>query len=165
VRAQLLRITRDLERIAVLSCQFAILLMTGLVLIQVVLRYVFRAPLPWVEEASVFLMIWMTFVGAGVAIRQGAHIAMTLLLEHLPRRITRPLFLCSQVVMLAFLLVLIWEGWQLVVAAQGQRSPALAIPMAIPYFTMPFGACFMVIQILAVLLESRSRADAPAEVI
>jgi TRAP-type C4-dicarboxylate transport system permease small subunit len=152
---------RALERVAVVSCELAILLMTGMVLVQVVLRYIFRSPLPWVEEVSVFLMIWMTFVGAGVAIRARAHIAMTLLLDRLPARITRPLYAFSCLVILTFLLILIRQGWFLVLAAEGQRSAALGIPMAWPYFTMPLGACFMVIQLFAVMLDPQA-SDGPS---
>ena len=161
MRSDLLKIMRALERVAVVSCELAILLMTGMVLVQVVLRYIFRSPLPWVEEVSVFLMIWMTFVGAGVAIRAGAHIAMTLLLERLPARITRPLLTLSHLIILVFLLILIHEGWLLVLAAEGQRSAALGIPMVWPYFTMPLGACFMVTQLFAVMLDPRS-SDGPS---
>jgi len=104
----------------------------------------------------------MTFVGAGVALRTGAHIAMTLLRDRLGPGPARALAAVSHTVILAFLLLLAWEGWLLVVSAEGQRSPALGIPMAWPYLTMPLGAAFMASQVVAALLESRV-ADLSAE--
>lgn len=163
LRSRLLGILGTIEKGAEVSCQLAIALMTGMVMVQVVLRYVFRAPIPWVEEASVFLMIWMTFIGAGVALRSGSHIAMTLLRDRLPNWISRFLVVSSHLVVLAFLLLLIWEGSFLVLLAEGQRSPALAIPMAWPYLTMPVGGVFMVSQVVAAMLETRSSKGSTTE--
>jgi TRAP-type C4-dicarboxylate transport system permease small subunit len=163
LRLRLLDFLRVIEKGANVSCQVAVALMTCMVAVQVVLRYVFRAPIPWVEEATVFLMIWMTFIGAGVALRSGAHIAMTILRERLPAQISRFLAIFSHIVILAFLLLLIWEGSLLVVLAEGQRSPALGIPMQWPYLTMPLGACFMVTQLVAVMLERKAPVASAAE--
>lgn len=164
-RSRVLALLRVIERSASVSCQVAIALMTAMVAVQVVLRYIFRAPIPWVEEASVFLMIWMTFVGAGVALRSGAHIAMTSLRDRLPHRLSRALVMMSNVVMLAFLVLVVWEGTLLVFLAEGQRSPALGVPMSWPYLTMPLGAAFMVSQLIAAMLERPPIAVAAAEAI
>jgi TRAP-type C4-dicarboxylate transport system permease small subunit len=156
LRASMMRGLNVLARAAEQSCFLAVIVMTGLTLIQVVLRYIFRMPLVWTEEASVFLMIWMAFVGAGVAMRRGAHIAMTVLVERFPPGVTRGFIALSRLLMLAFLAVVAWQGWLLAMSVGGQRSPALAIPMTWPYLTMPFGAAFMGLQLIAVMLESSS---------
>jgi len=148
------------------TCLLAVLVMTGLTLIQVVLRYIFRMPLVWTEEASVFLMIWMAFVGAGVAMRRGAHIAMTLLVERCSSGLARVCLSLSRVLILGFLGVVTWQGWLLAMSVGGQRSPALAIPMSWPYLTMPLGAAFMASQLIAVMLEASSaEKDSDLEVI
>ena len=152
-RLPLLHILRLIELTGEGSCFVAVTVMTGLVLAQVVLRYVLRAPLNWAEEASIFLMIWMSFVGAGVAMRRGSHIAMTLIVEHLPIRLSRSLAWVSQLTVLAFLFLVVWQGWLLAGSAEGVRSPALGIPMKWAYLTIPLGACFMVTQLLATMLD------------
>lgn len=163
LRSRVLGFLRKVERCANVSCQVAVALMTFMVAVQVVLRYVFRAPIPWVEEATIFLMIWMTFIGAGVALRSGAHIAMTILRDRLPTKISRIFVIISYIVVLAFLLLLIWEGSLLVVLAEGQRSPALGVPMAWPYLMMPLGAAFMVSQLLALMLQREQSAPSMTE--
>jgi TRAP-type C4-dicarboxylate transport system permease small subunit len=165
-RVTLIRGVNGLTWAAEQSCLLAVLVMTGLTLIQVVLRYIFRSPLVWTEEASVFLMIWMTFVGAGVAMRRGAHIAMTLLVERFPPGLSRGFIALARLLMLAFLAVVAWQGWLLAMSVGGQRSPALAVPMTWPYLTMPLGAAFMGLQLIAVMLESSaSEASGDLEVI
>lgn len=155
-------VLRGLERVAGGSCQLAVSLMTGLVLVQVFLRYVFHAPLAWVEEATIFLMIWMTFIGSGIALRRGSHVAMTLLLERFPPRMARWMLCLSQLAMFVFLLVVTWQGLFLAMSVEGQRSPALGIPMTWPYLTIPIGAGFMAIQLVAAILEPVSEESSSA---
>lgn len=151
-RSRFLQILGTLERVAERSCQLSVVMMAGLVLLQVVLRYVFRAPLMWVEEASIFLMIWMTFLGAGVALRRGAHVALTLLLQRLPAKISRTLFVASCIIVLGFLFIVAWQGWLLAMSVD-ERSPALSVPMFWPYLIIPLGSGFMISQVVAMLLE------------
>jgi len=51
----------------------ALVLLTAL---QVALRFVFAAPLSWIEEVSVLLMSWTTWAGAAVLWLRHAHIAV-----------------------------------------------------------------------------------------
>ena len=53
-----------------------IIVMTGLVFIQVVLRMVFKWSSPSFEEAARFIMIWSIFIGAIVTTRENSHIRM-----------------------------------------------------------------------------------------
>ncbi len=161
LQRSLLPALQGLEVVAEWSCRGAIVVMAGLVLLQVVLRYVFLAPLMWVEEASIFLMIWMTFVGAGIALRRGSHVAMTMLCDRLPSTWSRIVSAVSTLFILAFLLVVIWQGWLLSMFVQNQPSPALRIPMMWPYLIIPLGAAFMIIQVVAMILSRESKVSSP----
>ena len=50
--------------------------MSILIFAAVVLRYSVHASIPWSEEVSRYLMIWLTFLGAGPVLRIGGHIAV-----------------------------------------------------------------------------------------
>ena len=152
LRAVLAGVQR-LERGADWSCQAALAVMSVLVLLQVVLRYLFAAPLVWAEEASVFLMIWVTFIGSGIAIRKRGHIAMMLVADRLPASIARIVLVASNFAIIAFLAVVAWQGFRLAAFVSDQPSPALRIPMTWPYLAIPVGALFMIGQVLATMLE------------
>ena len=47
--------------------------MTAVIILQVFFRYVLKGSLPWSEELSRYLMIWVTFVGASIGVKRGAH--------------------------------------------------------------------------------------------
>lgn len=139
-----------LEKLEDTFCALA-LLVTALVLFaNVVLRYVFSASTSWAEELIRYLMIWITFIGGSVCVRKGAHIRMDFLLTMLPARVasalTRLVFLISAV----FCGLLFWYSLRLVMftVELEQMSPALEIPMWIPYVAMPLGSALMCFRFL-----------------
>ena len=156
---------KPIESAALRTCQAAAVVMAVVVLVQVVLRYVFRSPLVWAEEASVFLMIWISFVGSGLAIRDGAHIAMNLLYDRLPPLWSRIVLAASCLAILAFLGVLFWQGLLLALFVGDQPSPALRIPMTWPYLIIPIGAAFMIVEIIAAFVDPKGRPLSRSETV
>ena len=54
----------------------AVIVMTSLVFFQVTNRYIIGWIVPWTEEVSRILFIWITFVGAYIALKTNSHIAV-----------------------------------------------------------------------------------------
>ncbi len=54
---------------------------------QVVLRYAFHYPLPFGEELSRYLQIWLMFFGLVFGLRTNTHIRMSLLYDRFPPRL------------------------------------------------------------------------------
>ena len=80
---------KKLEHIFVALNGWALILMltamTVIVGANISLRYLTGHSLPWADEAARYLMIWMTFSGAGLVLRTGGHVAITNLQDALPR--------------------------------------------------------------------------------
>jgi TRAP-type C4-dicarboxylate transport system permease small subunit len=65
-------------------------LMTALVFLQVICRYIVKNPLVWTEEVARYLMVWMAFIGASCVIKKWDNIYVDFfinLLKQKPRRI------------------------------------------------------------------------------
>ncbi len=153
MKALVLALADGLEKLVDFLSKVAVVAMTGLVLVQIVQRYVLAAPFSWVEEMTVFLMIWMAFMGAAVAVRRGGHIAMTLLVERMPAKWARALFYLSTGAIIVFAAIVAWQGFRLVDSVGQQRSAALGLPMTIPYMVVPLGAVLIMVMALAQALE------------
>lgn len=143
------------DRIALVTCCVAAAAMTSLVLLQVLLRYVFNAPLIWVEEATILMMIWTTFIGASVGIRRGSHVAATSFIEMLPPRGLAAFKMGGIVLMLAFAVTTGWYGMQLAATVVGQSTIALGVSRALTYGMIPVGSALVALQCVAVLLGAR----------
>jgi C4-dicarboxylate transporter, DctQ subunit len=127
--------------------------MSMIVLLQVFFRFVIYIPFPWSEESARYLMIWMGMVGAAAAMRYGRHIGVTVLIERLPQRVYRFLSPFTDLAMVAFLVVMAREGFRLAVENAVQYSPAMNLPMLVPYLAIPIGAALMILEITASQLQ------------
>ena len=130
-------------------------LLSLLVLSQVVFRYALDLPLFWTEESARYCLVWASLLGAGVGLKRGEHIAVTYLAERLPPGLHRPVLLLSGICVGAILAVVLWGGVRLVIVTHSQLSPALQIPMSVPYMSVPVGAGIMLIHLLASFFEDR----------
>jgi TRAP-type C4-dicarboxylate transport system permease small subunit len=121
------------------------------ILLQVFLRYVVKASLPWSEELARYLMVWIGLMGASLAMHEGRHVGVTLLVDRtrgLARRILTGVALLA---VLWFLWLMLSEGTRLLYNIWHQRSPAMNLPMVIPYAAIPLGAVFMTVQVALLL--------------
>ena len=50
-----------------------------LLFVNVVMRYVFLAALSWAEEVTMYVIVWLVFVGGSVTLRTVGHISIDLL--------------------------------------------------------------------------------------
>jgi C4-dicarboxylate transporter DctQ subunit len=95
----------------------------------------------WIEEACLFALAWVVFLGLGLALERGRHIAMTSLLERLAPRSQRPIKLVIDLTGLAFSFYIAKLALDitLFVMRSGQASPTLDVSMAWLYGAMPVG--------------------------
>ncbi len=127
--------------------------MTSLVLLNVVTRYGFQFSVTWAEELSRFLMIWVTYLGAGLALRAGNHVAFEYVQSLLPPRVVpwvRALIALGILVFLAFLASYGWEFSQLTMR---QRSAVLGIKRGVVGLAIPIGAVVLGMHLLMTIRQ------------
>ena len=146
-------IARAQMRLCSWSLVFLGIAMTGTILVQIFFRFIVYKPVPWSEEAARYLMVWMGMLGSVLALRKGRHIVVTALVERLPPAMGRVVTRLVYLVMIGFLGIIVWEGFQLAVFNISQRSAAMEISMSIPYMAIPVGAAMMVVDLAADLLD------------
>lgn len=134
-------------------------LILAIVIVQIVLRFVFVSSLPWSEEIVRCLLIWLTFIGASVALRDGTLVGLDLLhrglKSHLAQRALRMLI---ALLSLSFVLATAYYGYKLV-SAPGilrQSFATLPISQAWIYAPVPISAVFMAIQLFAQIFNELS---------
>ena len=116
------------------------LVMFVLVFINVVGRYGFNVSYAPAEEISTFLMIWVAYLGAGLALREGRHATIDMFQDRLPIELRRPLRALLGVVILVFFGVLAWLGIRMSIFGWSQETIATQMPTGIPYLAIPLGS-------------------------
>ena len=127
--------------------------MATLVFTNVVTRYVFGFSLNWAEETSRYLMIWVAYLGAGLAMREGRHVAIEYLQGLLPERMAPYARGVVALLILAFMVTLGILGVQIAQFAWRQRTPVLGLPQGAVYLAIPIGAGLFVVHFLIVLRD------------
>lgn len=128
-------------------CRYALIVMipvmTGIIFIQVVLRYIFFSPLSWAEELSKYLLVWVTCLGSACGIKETMHVSIDYLRNKwvaFPQQVVTLLIFAAT---LFFFIFCIIEGIMYAAAGWIQRSAALQLPMTIPYLSIPIGFSIM----------------------
>ncbi|WP_161598940.1 TRAP transporter small permease [Aidingimonas lacisalsi] len=137
-----MRLLRGLERNFERYLVAAILLVLVVTLIaQVFFRYIIGAPLVWSEELARYLLIWCTFLGVSLAVREGRNISVDLAPAMLGPRTAKFFVLVALVGSAMFFILMVWYGIPLTrrIAMIGQSSPGLGLQMWMVYAAVPVG--------------------------
>ena len=109
-----LRFLRYIDNISkytgVCSC-FLIIVMMGVVLYEVVMRYVFNLSQVWAYEMSEFLFGALIVLGGAYALLHQAHVRMDIIYAKLSDKKQAVMDLCTFIFFLIFIGCLIWKGW------------------------------------------------------
>ena len=92
-------------------------------------------------------MIWIAFLGGGLALRYGQLVAVETLQATLPDRPALLLRWASITLLVAFLVALVVLGLQFVEFSWNNRTPVLQISRGIPYIAVPLGAAFALLHL------------------
>ncbi|MCW3489416.1 TRAP transporter small permease [Dethiobacter alkaliphilus] len=110
---------------------------------QVVSRNVLNQSLQWSEELGRYAFVWLSFIGASLALERGAHLGIDTVVEFLPAKIQKFLKLFTYVILFIFMIFMITNGLELVSRTGLQRSPAMRISMSYAYMAIPVGGVLM----------------------
>jgi TRAP-type C4-dicarboxylate transport system permease small subunit len=114
-------VSKFLDNFEEYFCVWTMAIMTVIVFIQVVMRYVFSNSLSWSEELARFIFLWLSWMGASYAVKERSHF---------------------RVEMFANMMLLIF------LQETGQESAAMQIPMTWPYASVPIGCTLMCLRLL-----------------
>jgi TRAP-type C4-dicarboxylate transport system permease small subunit len=121
--------------------------------IQVSCRYLFERPFSWTEELATYLFVYLTFIGASLALKKNDHFAVELFTDRLPEKVHRVIKISIPVIIFISSAVVMWYGCRMAIKGWNVKTPALEIPTTIPYAAIPLGGFLMMIRSLEMLLR------------
>ena len=143
------------ERVFVAANRWALILllaaMSVIIFTNVALRYLLGQSIEWAEEVARHMMIWLTFLGAGLVLRYGGHIAVENVQDAMPGRLAVAMRALVALLLLAFFGFMIWYGWLYMERTMFQLTAATQVPFAYVYAAMPVGGVLAVVHWLLVV--------------
>lgn len=136
-----------------LSCLF-ILMMTLILIVQVILRYVFNNGIPSADEIAKYSIIWGVCLAGNVLIKEDILIKVDFLDHFWPAAFIKWRDKAYQVIIIVLLGFLLKEGWLQAVDGWHTKLTSLDLPWFYPYLAVPVGALLMIYQSIFILIKS-----------
>lgn len=134
-----------------LNLIFAVL--TAAVFAQVVFRFVIKKPLAWTEELAIACLVWLTFIGAAYALSKKAHIGVDFFTKLFPLPVRKVLYTIATIVSLAFYVILVFQGYKLMLTGMNQTTAVLKIPMGVIYSVIPISGLLLIINLIHIFIQ------------
>ena len=131
-------------------------LMTLVVLAATLARYTEWFSMFWGEELARYLMVYLGYLGIALAMKRRVHIGVAVLTDMIRGRAGRRVLLVFQTLVLLLFCGLISQFLFSIIQRQysiGQVSPALEIPIWIPYAAVPLGMILLAARTCQVFVE------------
>ena len=128
-------------------------LLFGVLIWQVVTRYVLGDPSPYTEEAARYLYVGVVFFGAAAAVRDRSHIGMPFLAERVPPAARLGMGLLTQALTLGFCAAIAVWGFRAAAREWDLPSMAMEIPTGLVLGIVPVAAVLMALRTLAAMAE------------
>jgi len=134
-------------------------IMTLLVFLQVIVRFVLPSigifiSVPWTEELSRFLMIWLVFIGGAVATRYSKLLAVDVLVTTIPVLPGKIVKIIAHTLSLVFYVCIFKIGLNWAFYGLTETAPVMGFLMIYIYSAMAVGAGLMILNTIALFIDT-----------
>jgi TRAP-type C4-dicarboxylate transport system permease small subunit len=129
-----------------------IFVLTVMVFLQVLYRYVLHSPLAWSEEFAMFLFQWCIFIGAALAVKYGYHFHVDLVTSRLSGNGRAAIQTLSSAIMLVVAYTMIHMGIKMVLSNE-YIYPTLQIRVSYAYLAFPVSGILIFIYQVPILVR------------
>lgn len=144
-------------------------LMMMLVVVDVFMRYVMHQPLMVADEFSAYMLVALSFLGFAYTWRQGGHVRVEVVVNHLPPRLYAWVRLIGLILTFLFMLAMDQAAWKMIVYALEMKmrsSTWLMFPLFWPQLTIFIGfvllTLMLAVDIVRGAVTPRAGKDAEA---
>jgi TRAP-type C4-dicarboxylate transport system permease small subunit len=113
------------------------------VAVEVFFRYVLNSSISWYDEFAGYLLVWVTFWGAVLALDRGRHIGFETLVERFPIPAQKLTMTVVYLLIIIVQTVIVYYGWMLTTQLSGETAITLPVPIGIIYLVLPTTGALM----------------------
>lgn len=117
----------------------------GIVIAETLLRDILDVTLIVTDELSRYLMVWTAMLSAALLVADDGHIKIEVVLQAVGPRLRRLLYVCAQLVVLAFLGVLVYASLLVMPSIAQQNTVTLGVSIAWFYAALPVTGALMIV--------------------
>jgi len=141
----------------------AFVLLCVTVSIQVISRYVFNVAFGWGEELPIFVFLWVSFIAASVAYREGNHLSVDFIADRFPRSWQKPITYINLILCLLFIIALFYYEGTMTLLVRESTFVVMKISKAYCYVGIPLSCLiFAVFIIEKIIRTAKSKTELTA---
>ena len=108
--------------------------------------------LPWIDEVLRYLNVWLVFLGASVAVKQGSHLSVDFFLRRLfPPKIVEALKKFTLLGILICLIILVVASTKKFIGSLNVVIQAAPVSIALFYLAIPVGCLLLILDYALIL--------------
>ncbi|WP_079494217.1 TRAP transporter small permease [Maledivibacter halophilus] len=159
------KVFKYLMNIDMIIAGFALIILVMITFFGVIMRYFLNNPFVWLQEVQLWCFTWVVFFGGGAAFRSGSHVAIDVLVDHMPAALKKIVEILGYLVSMAVLIYLLFHGKNLVqqLLQTGRVTNILGIPYPIIYGAFPIGCVLMIINYTMVMIKELTNKELNVE--
>lgn len=140
------------EAVFIVPLLFTMSLLVGL---QVFMRYVMHQSLPWSEEVTRYMFIYLMYLGISYGVRRNRHIRISVFIDLFSEKVRKGLQLLSDILFLVFATVVVFKSSEVaaLILRLGQRTAATDMSMAVVYAAVPVGYALVALRLVQNLIH------------
>lgn len=128
---------------------------TSLITLEVLSRFVFSFSIFFTNAMARYLLVWFFLLGAGLALRQGAHVGFDMLVQALPRSLRQRIEALAHSVAFLFFALMIWSGVSSLPQAWTEVDSGMGVRSVWGMAAIPVGFALLFYHQVSVLIERR----------
>lgn len=147
------RVANALAFVSSAIARILLVVIAAVLFIQVVLRYGFGFSLPWPEEVSRYLMIWVVMLAGSLLVKDEQLVRVDFFDAFWPVRAIGYRNAFFRLLLVGLLAVLVWKGLDNALFGMRRQSVTIGISFFWIYLAVPVGAGLMMFQMLVLALR------------
>jgi TRAP-type C4-dicarboxylate transport system permease small subunit len=154
---------RYLFKGAELLMAITFILLCSSVSIQVIARYVFGHAFGWAEEFPLFIFLWVSFIAAAVAYREGSHLSVDFIADKFPKKIQKVLTYINLLLSLIFIFVLFYYEAKMTLAVRESTFVVMKISKGLCYMGIPLACLIFAVFIIEKIVRQIRDSGVPGK--
>ena len=135
-----------LEWLAMIS----LVIMTGVVFFDVILRYIFNQGMPWTQEIATLLLVWFSLIGMAIGVGEKIHISIEMFTMKCSKKMIGILESIDHVLIAGIGVMMLVYGAQIMNYTKNSTMPATKMPSAVLYIILPLSGILVFLNALIV---------------
>lgn len=146
------RISDFVNKITIVVTVILVGILVFIVLLQVVFRYILAIGLPWVDELSRYINVWVALLGASIVFKYNGHVGISFFTNFLSDRAFKIFKFITKIIMLLFLFAALYYSYNFIVTSRS-ITPGMQISYKWPKSSIFTGLGIMIVHLISFIVQ------------